>query len=863
MIRLLVAGAASAAILLAGTSARADTLVGTARPDVLVAGTGPSTVRAGDGADVLFGDGDEVHVVGSPVLLSATAAGAAGDGAVDAGGDGAAWSMSADGRRVGFSSVAGDLDPGDGNGLFDVFVKTLADGAIDRASETAAGADANGASRYPALSPDGRRVAFASVATNLVAGDPSGTSHIYLKDLSTRAVTRLSQRGAAAGNGDSTEPVFSPDGSRVAFRSVATNLTERAAAGIAQIYVRTIATGAVELVSADAGGAPGNGDSFQPVFSPDGTRVAFASRATNLVAGDTNGSADVFVRTLASASIVRVSVDGAGNQQEGDSIEPAFSPDGRRIAFTAFTDSLAPGDANGVADVVVKTLASGRIALVSTEPDGDQSIVASRRPAFAPDGVRIAFTRETTLLAGFDRPLADLSAGGVYVKDTVTGALSAIETDAADPTVARSATEALFFPAGDRVGYLRVAAETCDNLADCSTQVLARRLAEPPGGNDLLAGGDGDDRLVGGPGDDELRGGTGDDLLLGGGGDDLLVTGTGVDTAQGGAGFDILDLGAYTRALDVNLRRGTARRGGDVVARMSGIEAAVGGRGNDHLTGDAGPNELHGGPGDDVLDGGSNSRTVIDTASYARAGGPIRLDFARGRVRGGKSVGTDTFARTAKGLRIHQVVGSRFDDILDGSGVDRARLEGGPGDDTIIGGGKEMAQRVVYRTARRAVYVNLATGVGRNLRAGSADVGRDRLIRIDMVSGSDFGDLLIGNDGANVFNGNGGADRLRGRGGDDEFVYLRPSDSPVAAPDVIEDFATGDHINLTALGVTRLVTGPIPRGGAKVVRFRRVPGGGVLDIDLDADAAPEMRIRLPGVRSITARQVRLTGEPKP
>jgi Ca2+-binding RTX toxin-like protein len=254
---------------------------------------------------------------------------------------------------------------------------------------------------------------------------------------------------------------------------------------------------------------------------------------------------------------------------------------------------------------------------------------------------------------------------------------------------------------------------------------------------------------------------------------------------------------------------------------------------------------------------------VIDTASYSRATGPIRLTFSTGRVTGNASVGTDSFARTAKGFRIDQVVGTRFDDVLDGSGVNLARMEGGPGNDRIIGGGKGMAQRVVYRTARSAVTVNLQKGIGRNRNGANRDVGVDTLVGITMVSGSAFDDILVGNRAANVFNGGGGADRLRGGPGADEFFLLLASDSTPAAPDVIEDFSGDDYINLTALGVTALVKGPIPSGPKKVARFRASGGDGVLDIDIDSDPQPEARVLLPGVTRLTNRQVQLVGETDP
>src|SRR5262249_44994888 len=116
----------------------------------------------------------------------------------------------------------------------------------------------------------------------------------------------------------------------------------------------------------------GNGDSEISSMSADGRYVAFYSSASNLVPGDTNGSADVFVKDLLTGSVVRASTDAAGAQANFDSYSPTLSADGRYVAFYSSASNLVPGDTNGSADVFVKDLLTGSVVRASTDAAGAQ-----------------------------------------------------------------------------------------------------------------------------------------------------------------------------------------------------------------------------------------------------------------------------------------------------------------------------------------------------------------------------------------------------------------------------------------------------------------------------------------------------------
>ena len=232
-----------------------------------------------------------------------------------------------------------------------------APGVTTRASVASDGTQGNDDSWSSALSADGRYVAFQSAAGNLVAGDTNGTWDIFVRDRTTGATTRVSVASdGTQGNSASSAPVLSADGRTVAFYSSASNLVV-GDTGWADVFVRDLTTGVTRRVSVASDGSQANSDSVIPALSADGRYVAFVSLASNLVAGDTNGQSDVFVRDLAMGQTVRVSFASDGAQANGWSRSPTISADGRYVAFTSTASNLVPGDTNTVEDVFVRDLA--------------------------------------------------------------------------------------------------------------------------------------------------------------------------------------------------------------------------------------------------------------------------------------------------------------------------------------------------------------------------------------------------------------------------------------------------------------------------------------------------------------------------
>lgn len=261
--------------------------------------------------------------------------------------------ISADGRFVAFETTSSELVPDDTNLKTDVFVHDRATATTTRVSVDSAGGQGNGESRGPALSADGRLVAFMSWSSNLVAGDTNSALDVFVKDTITGQTERVSVTATGAeALGFSSFPVISADGRHVAFTSSATNLVG-GLDGSFQLFVKDRVSGGIVLASMSEFGAPVPGATSLSL-SDDGRFVSFSSALSNVVSGDTNGVDDVFVRDLVAGTTTRISVSSGGVQGNGASAASALSGDGRSVVFDSVATNLVPGDTNGLRDVFVR-----------------------------------------------------------------------------------------------------------------------------------------------------------------------------------------------------------------------------------------------------------------------------------------------------------------------------------------------------------------------------------------------------------------------------------------------------------------------------------------------------------------------------
>jgi Tol biopolymer transport system component len=311
--------------------------------------------------------------------------------------------LSADGRFLAFQSAATNLVPGDTNAKTDVFVHDRYTGLTERVSIENAGAQANRDSFSPAISADGRFVAFTSGATNLVLGDTNHVRDVFVRDRQNGTTERVS----VDSNGneawiESSAPSISGDGRLVAFYSLASTLVVPDTNDAGDIFVHDRVTGLTQRVSISSSGAQADAESGAPMISADGRWVVFGSAATNLVPGDTNGAWDVFVYDLWSSTIERISVDSSGAQANSSSSSQAISADGRFVAFSSTASNLVAGDTNGVGDVFVRDRRNGTTERRSVDSNGLQANAASQDCALSADGRLLLFLSYATNLVASD-----------------------------------------------------------------------------------------------------------------------------------------------------------------------------------------------------------------------------------------------------------------------------------------------------------------------------------------------------------------------------------------------------------------------------------------------------------------------------
>jgi Tol biopolymer transport system component len=339
-----------------------------------------------------------------------------------------AAAISADGRYVAFYSSATNLVAGDTNGARDVFVHDNQTGATTRVSVSSSGAQANGQSFSPALSADGRYVAFYSDATDLVAGDTNNADDVFVHDRQTGATTRVSLSSAGAqADGGSYLPAISADGRYVAFVSDATNLAPGDANRLRDVFVRDLTTGTTTRVDvATNGDEAQGGPSTAPAISANGQLVAFSSFAFNLIATDTNFESDVFVHNLQTGDTSRVSVSTDGFEVDGNSVDPSLSGNGRYVAFDSDAFDLVLDDSNDAADVFVVDRQTGVVTRASLDDAGSEANDGSARPSLDGDGRFVAFSSESTnLVPGDTNGSVD-----IFVHDNLSGATTRLSVKA-------------------------------------------------------------------------------------------------------------------------------------------------------------------------------------------------------------------------------------------------------------------------------------------------------------------------------------------------------------------------------------------------------------------------------------------------
>lgn len=599
----------------------ADVLIGGFGDDILDGGTGVDVMQGGVGNDIYYVDNKSDQVLEStpangvsPVQAIYRVSTLTG-GAQATGGSSGFGRISADGKLVVFSSQA--TNPlGESSASNDIFLKNLATGQL---TGMTTGGNSFLNANSPVLSLDGTRLAYSTGYSDQVSGDTNGVTDILVRNLSTGTITRANTdaSGAQATGGGSTNPVFSANGAKIGFESSATNLVAGDSNGQQDLFVKTLNGNAIVRVNTNAAGeqAMGGGSSGL-AFSTDGGKVIFTSSATNLVADDTNGMSDIFVKDLVSGAITRVNTNSAGEQATGSSSGGTLSADGTKVLFASSATNLVSGDTNGQMDLFVKDLITGVVTRVNTTAGGLQATGGTSSGAsFSPDGTKVLFSSSATnLVSGDTNGQQD-----VFLKDLVTGAVSRLNTnDLNTQATGGGSSSASFSPDGTRVIFTSAAINLVTGDSNGFDDVFVVELAGvDAGGVDTVRSsishtlaqyiekleltGTAD---LNGTGNNILNGLTGADTLIGGGGNDTYVIDHAGDTVVelSGQGTDrVMSSVSLTLAAEVeNLE-------------LTGT-AALNGTGNalaNSLLGNSGVNQLSGGLGNDTLNGGLGADTLM------------------------------------------------------------------------------------------------------------------------------------------------------------------------------------------------------------------------------------------------------------
>ena len=313
-------------------------------------------------------------------------------------------SIDANGRYVAFCSHASNLVSPDTNGVADVFVVDCVNQQIQRVSVSSQGDEAEKACVFPAISADGRWVAFFSEAANLVPRDGNNSSDVFIHDRATGTTRRVSvSSDGQEGNGSSAFPALSGDGRQVSFQSVASNLVAADTNAVSDIFVHDCLANTTRCVSGPGDGTGANGRAaLVSALSASGRYVVFQSMASNLTAGDTNNTWDIFRCDLQTYTHRRISLNSDGTELLGAAVFPAVDATGRFVVFQS--SSVAPQvGATGVGDnIFIHDCHTGNTRCVSLNVDGNPADGSSLLPTISADGRFTVFESQATDLVAED-----------------------------------------------------------------------------------------------------------------------------------------------------------------------------------------------------------------------------------------------------------------------------------------------------------------------------------------------------------------------------------------------------------------------------------------------------------------------------
>lgn len=657
--------------------------------------------------------------------------------------------------------------------------------SIERMSVNVNGQQANGASFKPAFSPDSTKIAFESDASNLLPSGLNGERQILLKDIASGQITLVSANASGqAANADCLDMEFSPDGRKMVFESDATNLVAGVTNGKRHVYMKDLDTGTVTLISSSSTGAAGNANSGDPMFSPDGTKVVFSSISDNFAPNDTNissGGRDIFIKDLATGLTSLVSANAQGQIGNGNGDDPSWSHDGESVIFWSSASNLIPGGTNGVEQVYIKNIETGAVRLVSVDNAGDQSNGYNNDPSFTPDDRIITYWSDASdILPGDTNGKSDIVLYNLVSQNVTIGSSNA------QGVIGNGSSQDPLFTADGK--YLTMKSNSTNFVPEASNgkyQIFVKDMAT--GELVLLS-----TNNQGVQGNDNS-----DDPIFSRNGQYVAFESFATNFVSGDTNGKLDIYMARVELVESEPILGT--NGVDRLKGTSGNDVIDARAGNDRVEGLAGNDTITGGAGADILTGGAGADEFrFFTNSYS-------TEEARDRI----------------------VDFSPSEDKID---------IGGFGFDTLTNNPTTQAGelRLVYSAASDRTYVRtdqtsfefFLDGDFRGILDNShfyflkriTGDANDNVLRgtgqREQMNGLGGDDYVKGNGGDDVLDAGAGQDTLEGGSQSDVFVFSSLSHSTEAARDRIVDFENGiDKIDVRGLGFDDFVTSGSTQAG--------------------------------------------------
>lgn len=824
-------------------------------------------------------------------------------------------SISADGRFVAFEGGWTGFGSANNNAT-DVLVKDMISGSVSNEHKSASGAYGGSGSGAAVISADGQKLAFLSASANLVDGPASGGLYdIYMSDVPGNRIMRVStgSGGELAANGRSLNPDLSADGGYVAFESDTRNWAATAYNTTYDIFVKDLDTGALTRVSSSIDGGDGNGDSRYAKISADGRFVVFESDASNLTAEDTIGYSDIFVWDRNDGSLTNLT---AGLAVVSNPNNGSFRPDvafdngwGGVIVFET-GKNLLPEDTSNFTDIYAYNFSSDTptLQLVSSRADGTSAGGYNTDASVSGDGRFVVFSSSSGTLVANDTN----GVGDVFVKDLYTGAIALVSRTASGALANQASGRAQISLGGDWIVFESSASNLATTDGNGGGSDVFR--VSNPLLKDILSGGAGNDTYeinrqdtiieAAGGGTDTVRSTISyalaanlENLMLLGSGNlsgtgnvlnNLIYANTGNNLINGGGGIDTVSYANGSNSgVTVNLANTAAQStGGSGVDTLLNIENLTGSNYNDNLTGNAANNRLDGGLGNDLLAGGAGNDIYVVNSIYDNINsvGESGIDAVYSSV----SWTLQSFLEnlTLTGVNAINGGGNQANNVITGNSAANSlngyggndTLNGGAGNDTLAGSigndtyvtdssGDVIVESGTSTTEIDTVISSVNWTLGARLEnltlSGSAAING---------SGNGLRNIITGNGAANTLNGYGGNDTLKGGGGNDilkggsgldtlvggtgndrfDFDSLAELGLGTLARDVITDFTRGqDKIDLSTIDAIAALGGDqafVFRGTAGFTGVGQVSySGGIVAINTDADTAAEYEIQLTGI----------------